>query len=149
MIESAASPGEHPPAFNLLDEPWLPVLWHSGATGEVGLREMFARSADIADLAEPSPPAFVALHRLLLAVTHRALTLQFGRWTDADRARWYREGLPLQAFERYFDRWRERFWLFHPVQPFMQVAALAELSLWVCASTCGMMVEGEVVSVDP
>lgn len=127
MIDSTASPREHPPAFNLLDEPWLPVSWHSGATGDVGLRELFARSADIAGLAEPSPPVFIALHRLLLAMTHRALTLQFGRWTDADRARWYREGLPLQAFETYFDLWRERFWLFHPTQPFMQVAALAEL----------------------
>lgn len=120
-------PASEPPAFNLLDELWLPVTWRSGAHGDVGLRELFARSADIASLAEPSPPAFVALHRLLLAITHRALTLQFGRWSDADRARWYREGLPLQAFERYFDLWRERFWLFHPTQPFMQVAALGAL----------------------
>ena len=127
MNEPNTPAGEHPPAFNLLDEPWLPVLWRSGTPGEVGLRELFARSADIASLTEPSPPAFVALHRLLLAMTHRALTLQFGRWADADRARWYREGLPLQAFERYFELWRERFWLFHPTQPFMQVAALAAL----------------------
>lgn len=120
-------PASDPPAFNLLDELWLPVTWRSGAHGEVGLRELFARSADIASLAEPSPPAFVALHRLLLAITHRALTLQFGRWSDADRAHWYREGLPPQAFEHYFDLWRERFWLFHATQPFMQIAALASI----------------------
>ena len=127
MSDRTPPASEHPPAFNLLDEPWLPVLWRSGATGEVGLRTLFARSPDIASLAEPSPPTFIALHRLLLAMTHRALTLQFGRWTDADRARWYREGLPQQAFASYFDLWRERFWLFHPKQPFMQVAALATL----------------------
>ena len=113
------------PTFNLLDEPWLPVRWRTGGTGEVGLSELFARSREIEGLAEASPPAFVALHRLLLAVTHRALTLHQGRWTDSDRARWYRDGLPLEAFESYFGRWRERFWLFHPTQPFMQVAALA------------------------
>jgi len=127
MSDPTPPANEHPPAFNLLDEPWLPVLWRSGTTGELGLRELFARSAEILGIAEPSPPAFIALHRLLLAMTHRALTLKFGRWTDADRARWYRDGLPLPAFESYFNLWRERFWLFHPTQPFMQVAALASL----------------------
>lgn len=127
MNDPTTPASEAPPAFNLLDEPWLPVTWHGGTAGEVSLRELFARSADIAGLAEPSPPAFVALHRVLLAITHRALTLQLGRWSDADRARWYREGLPLQVFERYFELWHERFWLFHPTQPFMQVAALATL----------------------
>ncbi|MDP1532197.1 MAG: type I-E CRISPR-associated protein Cse1/CasA, partial [Rubrivivax sp.] len=116
------------PAFNLLDEAWLPVRWLDGNTNSIGLRELFARSASITGLAEPSPPAFVALHRLLLAITHRALTLHQGRWTDADRARWYHEGLPLQAFEHYLEKWRARFWLFHPTQPFMQVAALANAS---------------------
>jgi CRISPR system Cascade subunit CasA len=127
MSDPTLPANEHPPAFNLLDEPWLPVLWRSGATAEVSLRELFARSADIVSLAEPSPPAFIALHRLLLAMTHRALTLQFGQWTDADRARWYSDGLPLPAFESYFDLWQERFWLFHPTQPFMQVAALTSI----------------------
>lgn len=127
MTDAMAPQAEAAPAFNLLDEPWLPVRWLTGGGSEVGLREAFMRSQEIAGLAEPSPPSFVALHRLLLAITHRALTLQFGRWTDSDRARWYRDGLPLEAFERYFDQWRERFWLFHPIQPFMQVAALATL----------------------
>jgi CRISPR system Cascade subunit CasA len=119
--------GEMPeaPAFNLLDEAWLPVNWVKGGSGFVGLRELFVRSREITGLAEPSAPAFVALHRMLLAITHRALTAALGRWTDTDRARWYRDGLPIEAFERYFDTWRERFWLFHPTQPFMQVAALA------------------------
>lgn len=127
MTDTTPPPAEAAPEFNLLDEPWLPVRWLSGGSTEVGLRQAFARGHEIAGLAEPSPPSFVALHRLLLAVTHRALTLQFGRWTDGDRARWYRDGLPLEAFERYFDHWRERFWLFHPTQPFMQVAALASI----------------------
>ena len=113
------------PAFNLVDEAWLPVRWLEGSTRFIGLRELFARSASIAGLAEPSPPTFVALHRLLLAITHRALTLHQGRWGDEDRARWYRAGLPLQAFEHYLEQWHDRFWLFHPTQPFMQVAALA------------------------
>ncbi len=113
------------PAFNLLDAPWLPVRWLDGHTSEVSLLDLFAHSSHIVGLAEPSPPAFVALHRLLLAITHRALTLHQGRWSDADRAGWFRQGLPLEAFEKYLEKWRDRFWLFHPTQPFMQVAALA------------------------
>jgi CRISPR system Cascade subunit CasA len=121
-------PSEAPdaPSFNLLDEAWVPVNWNAGGGSAVGLRELFSRSREIAALAEPSPPAFVALHRVLLAITHRALTAALGRWTDSDRARWYRDGLPAEALERYFDTWQERFWLFHPTQPFMQVAALAD-----------------------
>ena len=125
MNSPQPGPAASEPAFNLLDSPWLPVRWLDGHTSEVGLLELFAHSGHIAGLAEPSPPAFVALHRLLLAITHRALTLHQGRWSDADRARWFRQGLPMLAFEKYLEKWRDRFWLFHPTQPFMQVAALA------------------------
>jgi CRISPR system Cascade subunit CasA len=62
-----------------------------------------------------------------LAITHRSLSQAQGRWTDADRARWYQQGLPNDAIRVYLQQWRERFWLFHPQQPFMQVAALAEV----------------------
>src|SRR5690606_26595266 len=67
----------------------------------------------------------VAQYRLLLAITHRALTTAFGSWRDKDRVRWYRDGLPLAEIKAYLQHWRERFWLFHPEFPFLQVAALA------------------------
>lgn len=112
-------------AFNLLDEPWLPVRMHDGQVRDVGLLEAFARASEISALAETAPPSLIAQYRLLLAITHRALTLAFDTWKDKDRARWYREGLPAEAFRNYLERERERFWLFHPEFPFMQVAALA------------------------
>ena len=112
-------------AFNLLDEPWLPVQWRAGGTEDVGLRTLFDRAHEVADLAESVPTSYVALHRLLLAITHRALTRSVGRWTTADRAHWLRESLPSGALTDYLEQWRERFWLFHPTHPFMQVAALA------------------------
>ena len=113
-------------AFNLLDEPWLPVRLANGRIKELGLLDVFRRSGEITALAETAPPSLVALYRLLLAITHRALSQAHPQgWKDKDRARWYQEGLPLQAVIDYLEHWRERFWLFHPEYPFMQVAALA------------------------
>jgi CRISPR system Cascade subunit CasA len=62
------------------------------------------------------------------------LTAGVGRWSTSDRVRWYREGLPAQTLVDYLERWRERFWLFHSSQPFMQVAAIGR-SLPAKAST--------------
>lgn len=114
-----------PPIFNLLDSPWLPVRYLDGRNADVGLLVLFAQAAQIEGLAETSPPNLVALYRLLLAITHRALTRQLGHWTDRDRARWYAQGLPDGAVADYLTHWHDRFWLFHAEHPFMQVAALA------------------------
>jgi CRISPR system Cascade subunit CasA len=114
------------PALNLLDVAWIPVRLSGGTITDLGLLDLFSRAHDIEGLAETSPPNLVAVHRLLLAITHRALCREPGRWTDADRARWWREGLPTAAIHGYLEAWRERFWLFHPTHPFLQVAALAQ-----------------------
>lgn len=113
------------PTFNLLDEPWIPVHFVDGETRDLGLLELFAQAHRIVSLAETAPPNLIALYRMLLAITHRALTMDCGAWRDSDRARWYRDGLLSNAFNAYLEHWRERFWLFHPEKPFMQVAALA------------------------
>ena len=113
------------PSFNLLDEPWLPVRFTDGTVRDIGLLEVFARVSEISSLAETSPPDLMAEYRLLLAITHRAMTRALGSWRDSDRARWFRDRFPPQAFTDYLEHWRERFWLFHTEHPFMQVAALA------------------------
>lgn len=113
-------------SFNLLDEPWLTVRLQDGRICDLGLLELFARAGEISALAETAPPSLIAQYRLLLAIIHRALSRAQGCWTDADRARWYRDGLPLGAIHDYLKHWRERFWLFHREEPFMQVAALAK-----------------------
>lgn len=114
------------PVFNLLDEPWIPVRTCGGEVREISLTDALLNARDYATLAETSPPNLIALYRLLLAVLHRALTTNNGAWRDADRARWFREGLPEEPIRVYLEQWRECFWLFHPQHPFMQVVALAE-----------------------
>ena len=115
------------PVFNLLDEPWLPVRMADGQVKDVGLLDLFDQIKQVSSLAETSPPSLVAQYRLLLAITHRALTTEHGPWTEAHRAKWFRDGLPQGVIQSYLNKWRERFWLFHPEHPFMQVAALATL----------------------
>ncbi|KKW67375.1 CRISPR-associated protein Cse1 [Lampropedia cohaerens] len=112
-------------AFNVLDKPWLPARLTDGSVVDLGLLEVFRRSGEISALAETSPPSLVAQYRLLLAIVHRAMTRAFGHWNNKQRAQWYLEGLPVPAIQDYLEHWRERFWLFHPEHPFLQVAALA------------------------
>ena len=114
------------PAFNLLDEPWIPVRTPTGEVLDINLSDALLKARDYTALAETSPPNLIALHRLLLAVLHRALTTHHGKWNDRDRARWFRQGLPEAPIRAYLAQWRERFWLFHSSEPFMQVAALAQ-----------------------
>lgn len=114
-------------AFNLLDEPWVPVRFLDGSVREVGLLELFEQAHGISAVAETSPPNLVAIYRVLLAITHRALTTVHGPWKDTDRARWYQQGLPVDAIKAYLAQWQDRFWVFHPTHPFMQVAALDKM----------------------
>lgn len=113
------------PAFNVLDEPWIPVRLLGGEVRDFNLTQALLEADRVSALAETSPPNLIALYRLLLACLHRALATHHGPWKDADRVRWYREGLPEAPIRAYLEQWRERFWLFHPEYPFMQVAALA------------------------
>ena len=55
--------------FNLLEQPWLPVRWVSGAPpAEVGLREALVRAHEIEELASDNPLETLALNRLLAAL---------------------------------------------------------------------------------
>ena len=91
--------------FNLLDEQWIPVRMVDGQVRNVGLLKLFEQAKEINALAETSPPSLIALYRVLLAITHRALTSAQGTWRDRDRANWYGEGLPQQALRGYLEHW--------------------------------------------
>ena len=112
------------PAYDLLRETWLSVCLADGTVTSIGLLETFERSREIVALADTAPPNVVAQYRLLLAITHRAITMAKGRWRESERAAWYRNGLPVDAIRTYLEHWRDRFWLFHETHPFMQAAVL-------------------------
>ena len=56
--------------FNLLDEPWIPVLYRDGRWERVGIRKAFDDAAQIRQIAASNPMDRVAILRLLLALLY-------------------------------------------------------------------------------
>lgn len=121
--------------FDLIDEPWLPCIGPDGAARELGLRAALLEAHELRELWHPSPLVTVSLHRLLLALLHRALLgpPTIDAWADLwRRGRWDPE--PIGA---YLERWRHRFDLFDRERPFYQSTSLEEAegerSIWALA----------------
>ncbi len=61
------------PAFNVLEEPWIPVRTRTGEVSDVSLTDALLNARAYAALAETSPPNLIALYRVLLAALARAV----------------------------------------------------------------------------
>ncbi len=106
--------------FNLVEEPWIPVLYHRSVAGGVqyvGLRKLFQEAHLLSDLALP-PLERVAVTRLLLCITHAALK---GPESNTEWQTCLDEIQP--AVSDYLTRWRDRFDLYGD-KPFLQVPSL-------------------------
>lgn len=60
----------HTPNYNLLHEPWIPVLYHDGTYTRIGIRKTLEDAARIRQIAASSPMDRVALLRFLLALLY-------------------------------------------------------------------------------
>ncbi|MFI7696735.1 type I-E CRISPR-associated protein Cse1/CasA [Nonomuraea sp. NPDC049655] len=113
------------PSFDLLTQPWIPVVGPDGRVDAMGLEDVVAKAHTIRRIAGEAPTMTAALHRLLLAVFHRA----YGPpnetvWRDL----WEAESIPADPLRNYLEHRRDRFDLFHPKVPFMQCAELRSLT---------------------
>jgi CRISPR system Cascade subunit CasA len=108
--------------FNLVDEPWVPVLDAGGRDTQVSLREVFHRADGLRTLTGELPTQSFAILRVLLAVLHRAVQgpEDTEHWAEI-RDGWSQTLVDIDA---YLDDFHDRFWMRHPVHPFMQVADL-------------------------
>lgn len=97
-------------AFNLIDEPWLPVETVDGRHTRMGLRAAFTQAAMIHVLDLDFMPSRISVMRLLIAIRLAA---------DRDR----------QTANDYLTAWHDRFDLFDPEHPFMQYPNLQPTSL--------------------
>lgn len=95
--------------YNLIDEPWIPVLMRDGANRTVSLGEIFADTEGaIADLAL-NPYERVAVFRLLLCIAQAAL----GPDRLADESAWLDAKDAVGPFSLdYLDRWHDHFYLY-------------------------------------
>src|SRR5271156_5341402 len=106
---------------NLTTESWIPCLMPDGGTCELSLADTLVRAHEIHEIFDESPLVTLAIHRLLLTILHR----NFGprgtkEWFDLwKQGRWQERKL-----SDYFNRWSERFELFHTDRPFYQVAEM-------------------------
>jgi CRISPR system Cascade subunit CasA len=104
-------------SFNLVSEPWLPVVGIDGQVQELGLREVLARAHEFRELAGENPLVTGGLHRLLLAVLHRI----FGpKDRSAWRRLWEAGRWDAPALDEYLFTWLPRFDLFNTEKPFYQ-----------------------------
>lgn len=117
MKNSSGKNDGTPRSFNLVDEPWIPVVDAAGATLKVGLRELFERSAELVDLAVGTLER-ITLYRLLICIAQRALDgpKDEEEWKEA-------EGKLVAASLAYLEQQRDRFDLWGD-RPFLQVKAL-------------------------
>jgi len=105
--------------FNLLDDPWIPLLDHEGRRVEVGLLEALEGGERYAGLATAHPLERAALLRLLLAAAQRIV----GPDPEARRPLYHEGRLPPGLARAYLEDYRSRFDLEGPT-PFLQVGDL-------------------------
>ncbi len=107
--------------FNLLDEPWIPVVSRGWQRRDVSLVELFNDWHSLREIQGDNPPTTLAIYRFLLAILHRA----YQGPKDVDHWEDIQQDNGEKAIS-YLNQWRDRFDLFHPDYPFMQDAAIAE-----------------------
>ncbi len=103
--------------FNLIDEKWIPVRFPDGRREELCLCDVLLRAAEISAIEDGSPLVVASLHRFLLAVLYRALEAPTDHlWAK----KIFQNGFPPEVISGYFEKWRNRFWLFDEKYPFGQ-----------------------------
>lgn len=133
-------PLKREPSFDLLSRPWIPVRDLRGHSSLVGLRTALVEAEQWLDVHAESPLVTVSIYRLLLAILQRAM----GPLADSDTYQdWLKHwaqgtwgGAPVEA---YLADQRDRFDLFHPDRPFMQVPRLGiPEGSWVPVTVLGL-----------
>ncbi len=100
-------------SFNLIDEPWLPVV----DVGLVSLRQIFSEPTYRA--LGGNPLQKIAITKLLLAIAQSAATPA----NDDEWAIMGEKGMASKCLA-YLEKWHDRFWLYGE-RPFLQMPAIA------------------------
>ncbi|MCR5123166.1 MAG: type I-E CRISPR-associated protein Cse1/CasA [Ruminococcus sp.] len=122
--------------FCLITEPWIKVMKADKTVKEVSLLELFSEAHEYVCLAGETKSQDFAVLRFLLAVIYTVFSRydENGDETDPDdddydpvdlwKKVWSAGKMPTAPFEKYFDKWQDRFWLFDEEYPFYQSKAV-------------------------
>lgn len=114
--------------FNLIDEPWIKVLDSALNVKEVSLQNLIEHANEYIDFANETKLVDTAILRTVLALIHTVVVPEV--LEDGDDALdlwknlWKAGRFPVDKFNKYFSEWEDRFYLFHPKYPFMQIPKL-------------------------
>ena len=125
-VQSNTSPG-----FNLCNEPWIPVLYVSGQTQEVSLKQLFDESNSIRKIHSGDATTDVAILGVAVVIFFRAVLENKEEYGELYREpkKWI-QNISLGGSEQlyfvqdYLKKYQDRFNLFDAERPFMQVADL-------------------------
>jgi|GEM_PF-1721946 len=111
------------PRFNLINEPWIPVITKKGDYEKLGLKDTILNSHELLEVYDPSPIVTASLYRLLLAILHRVYgPTSVKQWKEYYKSgRWNKDPL-----EEYFEKWYDRFYLVQEKYPFYQYPKLKD-----------------------
>jgi CRISPR system Cascade subunit CasA len=104
-------------SFNLLSEPWIPVVDLDGRPDELALLDLIRNAKDFGGIAHEDPLVVIATYRFVLAFLHRALD---GPAETKETVDWFKNGFPAERIENYSSEWNSRFNLFDESHPFGQ-----------------------------
>lgn len=106
-------------AFNVITDPWIPVIKKDETREVYGVRDVLKNAADIKRIISPGnlPSEEYAIYRFLFALLTDAYEIR----SDEDIEEIYRSGeFDLDAFDEYVERCGNVFNVFDEEHPFMQ-----------------------------
>lgn len=115
------------PTFDLVTEPWLPVIRTDGDIEKVSLSNLLRQAHLITDLVEPDPLTRAATRRFLQGLVADLVR----RADDMDALDWSKlhasnSGFPEHLVEETLTAHHDHLWLWHPHTPFLQDMRLAD-----------------------
>lgn len=112
--------------YNLLDEPWIPVLMLDGSERSMGLLEIYDRAPQVARIVGELPSIGLAIEGLVQAIYRRVTSGQYGgdsiTAVEAAVVNWDNWDPVARSAKAYLEAHRDRFDIRHPTHPFYQVA---------------------------
>lgn len=108
--------------FDLRTEPWIPVRTLDGTRVSLGIRQVIQDAHKLAWMEFPNPLTNIGIFRVLLAAIH---SMENGpRSRDEWLSIYSRGRFEARKVSEYFEKWSDRFDLFHEQYPFLQTAGL-------------------------